>query len=122
MLDLLPSVPMKVWGRDELGAGEMWNSNSVIAWLLVRCGLDIETIQPPAGGRGTRLERRRRRGPALVRWARVDPVTPAVVSTNHGQHRQRQHRDRDHPQGNAGREPTATAERVLAHQLAVAPQ
>jgi hypothetical protein len=51
MLDLLPSVPMKVWGRDELGAGEMWNSNSVIAWLLVRCGLDIEAIQPPRGGR-----------------------------------------------------------------------
>jgi hypothetical protein len=51
MLDLLSSVPMKVWGRDELGAGEMWNSNSVIAWLLVRCGLDIEAIQPPQGGR-----------------------------------------------------------------------
>jgi hypothetical protein len=51
MLDLLPSVPMKVWGRDELRAGEMWNSNSVIAWLLVRCGLDIEAIQPPADGR-----------------------------------------------------------------------
>ncbi len=46
MLDLLPSVPMKVWGRDELGAGEMWNSNPVIAWLLVRCGFDIEAIQP----------------------------------------------------------------------------
>jgi hypothetical protein len=51
MLDLLPSVPMKVWDRDELGAGEMWNSNSVIAWLRVRCGLDIEAIQPPRGGR-----------------------------------------------------------------------
>jgi hypothetical protein len=51
MLDLLHSVPMKVWGRDELGAGEMWNSNSVIAWLLVRCGLDIEAIHPPPGGR-----------------------------------------------------------------------
>jgi hypothetical protein len=51
MLDLLHSVPMKVWGRDELGAGEMWNSNSVIAWLLVRCGCDIEAIHPPPGGR-----------------------------------------------------------------------
>lgn len=51
LLDLLPSVPMKVWGRDEFGAGEMWNSNSVIAWLLVRCGSDIEAIRPPPGGR-----------------------------------------------------------------------
>jgi hypothetical protein len=51
ILDLLPSVPMKVWGRDELQAGEMWNSNSVIAWLLVRCGLHIEAIQPPPRGR-----------------------------------------------------------------------
>ena len=29
----------------------MWNSNSVIAWLLVRCGLDLGAIQPPLGGR-----------------------------------------------------------------------
>src|SRR5262249_50075950 len=34
ILDLVPSVPMPVWGRDELQTGEMWNSNSVIAWLL----------------------------------------------------------------------------------------
>src|SRR5664279_3753177 len=30
VLDLLPSVPTPVWGRDELAVGEMWNSNSVI--------------------------------------------------------------------------------------------
>jgi hypothetical protein len=51
MLDLLQSVPMKVWGRDELGAGEMWNSNSVVAWLIARCGLPMEATDPPAGGR-----------------------------------------------------------------------
>jgi hypothetical protein len=50
VLDLLASVPMKVWGRDELGAGEMWNSNSVIAWLLARCGVG-HAIHPPRGGR-----------------------------------------------------------------------
>ena len=27
VLDLMPYVPTPVWGRDELGAGEMWNSN-----------------------------------------------------------------------------------------------
>jgi hypothetical protein len=51
MLDLLPSVPTAVWGRDELAAGEMWNSNSLIAWLIARCGLAAESIRPPAGGR-----------------------------------------------------------------------
>jgi hypothetical protein len=51
VLDLVRSVPTPVWGRDELHAGEMWNSNSVIAWLLARSGLAAESIRPPAGGR-----------------------------------------------------------------------
>lgn len=51
LLRLVPCVPMPVWGRDELRAGEMWNSNSVIAWLIARTGLDAEAIQPPSGGR-----------------------------------------------------------------------
>ena len=49
--DSVPDLPTPVWGRDELGAGEMWNSNSIVSWLLVRSGLTIEAIQPPAGGR-----------------------------------------------------------------------
>ena len=51
VLELVPSVPAPVWGRDELGAGEMWNSNSVVSWLIARCGLDPESISPPTGGR-----------------------------------------------------------------------
>jgi len=51
LLELVPQVPTPVWGRDELGAGEMWNSNSVISWLIASSGLDVESIQPPAGGR-----------------------------------------------------------------------
>jgi hypothetical protein len=51
VLDLVPSAPTPVWGRDELGAGEMWNSNSVISWLLTRCGLEADSIRPPKGGR-----------------------------------------------------------------------
>jgi hypothetical protein len=51
LLDLVPSVPTPVWGRDELHAGEMWNSNAVISWLIARCGLDAEAIRPPVGGR-----------------------------------------------------------------------
>jgi hypothetical protein len=51
VLDLVGSVPALVWGRDELGVGEMWNSNSVVSWLLARSGLPMEEIQPPVGGR-----------------------------------------------------------------------
>ena len=51
ILDLVPSVPALVWGRDELGAGDMWNSNSVTSWLLARAGVDVSDIGPPAGGR-----------------------------------------------------------------------
>ena len=38
LLDHVPYVPTPVWGRDALDAGEMWNSNSVISWLLARSG------------------------------------------------------------------------------------
>jgi hypothetical protein len=51
LLDLVPRVPTLIWGRDELHTGDMWNSNSVISWLLVRSGLDTAPIHPPAGGR-----------------------------------------------------------------------
>jgi len=51
LLYLVASVPAQIWGRDELHAGDMWNSNSVISWLLTRCGLPADDIQPPAGGR-----------------------------------------------------------------------
>jgi hypothetical protein len=32
LLELMPQMPALVWGRDELGASEMWNSNSMTAW------------------------------------------------------------------------------------------
>jgi hypothetical protein len=51
LLDLVPSVPPLVWGRDEVHAGEMWNSNSIIAWLIVSAGLDASEVQLPARGR-----------------------------------------------------------------------
>ena len=51
LLDLVPRVPTPVWGRDDLAAGEMWNSNSLISWLIVRSGLDVDSIRLPAGGR-----------------------------------------------------------------------
>ena len=51
VLDQVAQVPILVWGRDELRTGEMWNSNSVIAWALSRGGLDASSISPPQGGR-----------------------------------------------------------------------
>jgi hypothetical protein len=51
VLDLVPLVPTPVWGRDELGAGEMWNSNSLISWLIALSGLDGDAVSPPPGGR-----------------------------------------------------------------------
>jgi hypothetical protein len=78
VFDLLSSVPTLVWGRDELGAGEMWNSNSLISWLIAAGGLD-DSIQPPAGGRapgwdaGLVLGRRQRA--SATKWATVAVVT-----------------------------------------------
>jgi hypothetical protein len=51
VLDTVPQVPTLAWGRDEAGTGEMWNSNSVIAWVIARSGIDTESIKPPANGR-----------------------------------------------------------------------
>jgi hypothetical protein len=51
LIALVPSVPIAEWGRDELRTGDMWNSNSLIAWLLDRAGVDTEPLQPPTGGR-----------------------------------------------------------------------
>jgi hypothetical protein len=60
-------VPTPVWGRDELGAGGMWNSNSTISWVLACSGLDVGSIPLPPGGRapgwraGVVIARRQRR-------------------------------------------------------------
>lgn len=51
LLGLVEHVPTLVWGRDELRTGEMWNSNSVTAWLLTYGGIVTELIDPPTGGR-----------------------------------------------------------------------
>jgi hypothetical protein len=50
-LDVVPLVPTPVWGRDEFGTGEMWNSNSVTAWILTRIGLIGCAGRPPNNGR-----------------------------------------------------------------------
>jgi hypothetical protein len=51
VIDVAPTIPTPVWGRDELGTGEMWNSNSVIAWMLTASGIDARSVAPPPHGR-----------------------------------------------------------------------
>jgi hypothetical protein len=51
LLDLVPFVPTPVWGRDELHTGDMWNSNSLISWLLAGAGVHTDDLRPPPGGR-----------------------------------------------------------------------
>lgn len=51
LLAAVPLTPTVTWGRDELATGEMWNSNSVVAWLLARAGLDPGSVPPPPRGR-----------------------------------------------------------------------
>ena len=91
LLGLVGELPSPVWGRDELGTGEMWNSNSVIGWLLARAELPVETIRPPSGGRapgwaaGVALARRHQglpqpaheqRRPTRARARAPGPPTP----------------------------------------------
>lgn len=51
LLELVDAFPNSTWGRNEQDAGEMWNSNSLTSWLLVRSGHDLTDVRPPEGGR-----------------------------------------------------------------------
>ena len=51
VLELVPDFPLATWGRDELRAGEMWNSNSLVSWLLARSGHDTASLALPVHGR-----------------------------------------------------------------------
>ena len=51
VFDLLPLVPTATWGRDELGAGEMWTCNSIISWALATAGVDLATLAWPTRAR-----------------------------------------------------------------------
>ena len=76
VLNVLREIPTLTWGRDELGAGEMWNSNSAMAWALARTDHDMDAIGPPPQGRapgwkaGLVLANRQSRAPTSGRSAR----------------------------------------------------
>lgn len=50
MLARAPQVPRLVWGA-KTSAGDMWNSNSLVSWLLQESGVDAAALFPPNGGR-----------------------------------------------------------------------
>jgi hypothetical protein len=51
LLRAVERVPAMPWGRTVPGETEMWNSNSVIAYVLEVGGVPVDPIRPPAGGR-----------------------------------------------------------------------
>ena len=82
LLGLAAMCPAPTWGRDELNLGEMWNSNSVTAWLLARSGHALEGVHPPPGGRapgwsaGRALAAREMRGVLHPTRPSLPPSTP----------------------------------------------
>ena len=53
-IELASQVPARVSGRDEAGVGDIWNSTSVVSWILAPAGLDMDGIRPPARGAAPR--------------------------------------------------------------------
>ncbi len=51
LLALVTDFPTLTWGRDELHIGDMWNSNSLISWLLATSGHQLDLVEMPLHGR-----------------------------------------------------------------------
>jgi hypothetical protein len=73
LLSLVAGFPTHTWGRNASSTGDMWNSNSLTAWLLARSGVDITALAPPHGGRAPGWQA------GVVAATRGEP-SPRVVS------------------------------------------
>jgi hypothetical protein len=73
VFDLLPAVPSVVWGRDELGVGEMWTCNSVISWTLAGAGVDVSAVPFPMSARAPGWDA----GVSVARRAAPVPFIPS---------------------------------------------
>jgi hypothetical protein len=78
LLDLVPAFPAVTWGRDEFRTGEMWNSNSLIAWLLARSGHHANAVEVPASGRAPGWSA------GLIVGSRQDPDLPGRATPARG--------------------------------------
>jgi hypothetical protein len=75
VLGFATRFPTFVWGLDEQRTGDMWNSNSLISWLLALSGHDMRDVNPPAGGRAPGWS-----AGLVVAGRRTRPPEPAVRS------------------------------------------
>ncbi|MFE4466763.1 hypothetical protein ACFRCR_16785 [Oerskovia sp. NPDC056781] len=49
VLATVSDVAPSTWGRRATGTSEMWNSNSLVSWVLARSGLPTSHLTPPGG-------------------------------------------------------------------------
>ena len=104
LLELVPLVPTAVWGRDEMDAGDMWNSNSLTAWLLASFGLEAAAGRPPSGGRAPGWEA----GLVAARRVDLEGVARGVTSGSTSECRDRISRHTSTPSP-SGRRTSSTA-------------
>lgn len=50
LVSSVPYVPSLTWGRTAGAGDDMWNSNSVVSWLLVTADVTVDGVVPPQGG------------------------------------------------------------------------
>ena len=81
LLALVPACPTPVWGLDELDTGDMWNSNSLVAWLLTRVGLRGDELAPPGRGRAPGWNAGVCVAQRQMESSRSGPVAPQEVSS-----------------------------------------
>jgi hypothetical protein len=113
VLGLVGELPAPVWGRDELGAGEMWNSNSVVSWLLVRAGIDLADAAPPQGGRAPGWDA----GVVVARRSGARPVAKRDHDRREGDDRRDDVGDDDRPV--VARDPVREPEQEAEEQHAL---
>ena len=51
VVELRREIPAYTWGRRRRGHSEMWTSDSAVAWLLGRAGIEVGAIVAPPGTR-----------------------------------------------------------------------
>ena len=84
IIDLVPQVPTPTWGRDELNTDSMWNSNSVVSWLLASAHISESAGEPPRNGTAPGWNA------GLVVAKRLPPTNPDTTRPDTSRHLMRQ--------------------------------
>lgn len=75
LLQHIERAPVLTWGRTVHPTGDMWNSNSLVSWLLEMSGIDASKLHPPANGRAPGWDA----GVALAQEERASRQIPQSV-------------------------------------------